>query len=108
MENEFKGTPGLWKVGASIWGVNNSNSSLAVWPDLHERNPICLLSPVFEATKQDEANAALIAAAPELLEACIEMLQMITKPDGIEQTLVVKKSFVSKWKRVIKKAIKTK
>lgn len=47
--------------------------SLAVWPDGVQigevAEPICLISPTDRTTEQDEANARLIAAAPELLEA---------------------------------------
>lgn len=47
--------------------------SLAVWPDSIQvgqiAEPICLVSPDVSVTEQDEANARLIAAAPDLLAA---------------------------------------
>lgn len=46
---------------------------MAVWPDQVEigqvAEPICLIAPMANYNDTDEANARLIAAAPDLLEA---------------------------------------
>lgn len=63
-----KYTPGPW-----VKGYSNFDGALAVWPIIpigpEEDFPICKVSPVENTTDQDHANANLIAAAPDLLEA---------------------------------------
>lgn len=60
---EFKGTPAPWiNVGG--------------WVDAEGNGIICSLSAVsMKPEDVDEANANLIAAAPELLEALIELTE---------------------------------
>lgn len=61
--------------------------SLAVWQDSVEvgqiAEPVCLIAPADTVNERDEANARLIAAAPELLETVKNLLGMI-KMCGIE------------------------
>jgi len=71
MENS-KHTPGPWKIGIA----KNQNNALAVFDSRAEvgNNPkdhrcICIVTEPEMADKEDEANAALIAAAPDLLKA---------------------------------------
>jgi hypothetical protein len=63
-----KYTPGPW-----VKGYSNFDGALAVWPIIpigpEEHFPICKVAPVENTTDEDHANANLIAAAPELLEA---------------------------------------
>lgn len=62
-------TPSPWHVGNSV------NGNMCIWGDLKHRQDgyfeccVCAVSPVSKITKIDDANARLIAAAPELLEA---------------------------------------
>lgn len=64
-----KHTPGPWHVGNSV------NGNMCIWGDLKHRQDgyfeccVCAVSPVSKITKIDDANAHLIAAAPDLLEA---------------------------------------
>jgi len=62
---ETKHTPGPWTFDCSP-------SSTIVWSDECGRSrEICKVTPRGEVTgSEGEANARLIAAAPELLEAC--------------------------------------
>jgi len=75
MEN--KHTPGPWKIGIA----KNQNNALAVFDSRAEvgNNPkdhrcICIVTEPEMADKEDEANAALIAAAPDLLKALKDCL----------------------------------
>ena len=77
---EFQGTKGKWEVvaqnetGALITGMNGNESICTVWGSVDEF----------------EANAKLIAAAPELLEALIEcsaFLNTVQSPDTSARNL---------------------
>jgi hypothetical protein len=62
--SEFKGTPGPWAVNdqrANGW----MNNAMYVGSDCTGQ----ILARVYNETNDEEANARLIAAAPELLEA---------------------------------------
>lgn len=67
---ETKHTPGPWKVGEKFYGVTNQ-TWICFTDDVFDYK----LATVYNGTKitndQVEANAKLIAAAPDLLEACI-------------------------------------
>jgi len=67
-------TPGPWSVGSSTVTINGAgHSALAIWPPKAKAGKrgkqICLVAPIYDWNETDEANARLIAAAPELLEA---------------------------------------
>ena len=65
---EFKGTKGEWKItGTEEQRTMINGSSIDVWWNLTS-------SDVLE--DEGKANAKLIAAAPDLLEACIHALEM--------------------------------
>ena len=72
-QTEQKHTPGPWETGALITNVE-------VWPD-GWNVPMCIAdcstkrSP--ESNEEKCANARLIAAAPDLLEACEESLRAL-------------------------------
>ncbi len=66
----MKHTPGPWRFERVIRGSNSQNDWLAIHP------------PHFyfagkQISKVDEANAHLISAAPDLLEACKKTLKLI-------------------------------
>lgn len=60
-------TPGPWKYGAERHAIPDAPILCYVVVDTNSNKYIA------SVTKDNEANAALIAAAPELLEACIQM-----------------------------------
>jgi len=65
--SEFKGTSGPWGVEASGYGsiiTKEGESMAAVWPQALSGTPF-----------PHEANARLISAAPDLLEACIRAFE---------------------------------
>lgn len=66
-------TPGPWRVAAGIV----DNPRLIVEDDIG--NPVCAMSlrGVYGDTVKMTANAALIAAAPEMLEALEAMVEMV-------------------------------
>lgn len=86
----FKGTPGPWFAGTQSDGSG--------WVDIYipsySRNPVASATPAApgdaEARRDHEtlANAHLIAAAPELLEALMQLVERISyyaelKEEGI-------------------------
>lgn len=64
--SEFKGTPGPWKVNTI--GQHWNNKSLTHIEVTFGVEGECVCDTVYEM-----ADANLIAAAPELLEACLRM-----------------------------------
>jgi hypothetical protein len=74
--SEMKYTPGPWRVEN---GVIQDHNALAVFgPREHTQpgypdNCICLVSPGDQVTEIDKANAAVIAAAPQMLDALMSI-----------------------------------
>jgi hypothetical protein len=62
-------TPGPWRVRGTNFGYTNCDVLGPPHPDGGDYAPICRAN--------SEANARLIAAAPELLEACKELVQSL-------------------------------
>lgn len=69
-----KHTPGPWKVGI------NGNDSLSIWTIAPSTNVVAVLHDV-PHENNTKANAHLIAAAPELLNACVAAFHYIFR-DG--------------------------
>lgn len=69
-----KHTSGPWIIGDSI-DKDTSERFLSVWPENLSTPAICRVSPKKDETDLDFANAKLIAAAPDLLEACQALLK---------------------------------
>ena len=94
--SEFKGTPGPWMVGCSSptrAEVNTANSSIAdVWNLHRDVNHV--------------ANAHLIAAAPELLEALV-MIRDADDDSGKDGLRRIPGAARSKIDRAIAKALNT-
>jgi hypothetical protein len=59
------------------WFVNNHNNEMKVRARNTMMGTICTINDIFES--EAEANAKLIAAAPKLLESCIELLSFIER-----------------------------
>lgn len=67
----MKHTPGPWQTGSD----NHGNGYYSEWLTI-ETSTFDLIAKTPEQkgiTAQDEANARLIAAAPELLQACLQV-----------------------------------
>ena len=90
---EFKGTKGEWEV---------KQDSFKVWIE----SPLWSVSEVYTKDTQEEqvANAQLIAAAPELLEALQDILELCDLED-YHGRLVVKDNKKQKARQAINKAL---
>ncbi|EMN1229820.1 hypothetical protein RCG72_004421 [Enterobacter roggenkampii] len=83
---EFKGTPGPWKVSrtgksiGSVSGGDDPSMLLVAWAEPYA-NPA-----------HQEANANLIAAAPDLLEALLSIVNMEYQPKDDESDNVYLKA----------------
>ena len=67
---ETKHTPGPWRIStANPFAVNTSEAGIATAHGIDAAN----YSEFFPSTEQAKANARLIAAAPELLEALLAL-----------------------------------
>jgi hypothetical protein len=77
-------TPGPWQIGYSQ--KSGEAEALAVWPpDMAEGETgaaICLVAPIGNITLKDEANAWLISAAPDMLEALAAALPYL---EGLQE-----------------------
>lgn len=71
--NEFKGTPGPWIMTSLPIELRNTDSAAAIYKDTRHGNEIgsALIADLSRSVgdEQSTANAHLIAAAPDLLEA---------------------------------------
>ncbi|MEY0558841.1 hypothetical protein [Providencia sp. PROV113] len=73
---EFKGTPGPWVIDEwSMTGINSESKHVALVNYSHHGLPNDVYGD------EHEANANLIAAAPELLEALIEIRKLVAHHD---------------------------
>jgi hypothetical protein len=96
---EFKGTKGEWKAtrNAAYWEVNawdeqGNKLSCAVWHfDFVKNKPI-------DNEEKAEANAKLIAAAPELLDALLFAINQDDYASGIgrKRFIVIAKTAIEK------------
>lgn len=63
-------TPGPWHLGTY---KRDEVNALAVWPESvkegHFGNPVCLVAPYDKIDERDEANAAILAQSPRMVEA---------------------------------------
>lgn len=113
--NKTKHTPGNWHVNKSMpgWGgvCISRRPESDYWNDGHVNiigdAPIAQVikgDPIWENTYPFEANAKLIAAAPELLEACMEMVKHLEETDF--DVCGTPDEMIKRWKAAIKKATK--
>ena len=87
-------TPGPWKqLEYDDWlYIGGDDMDLIEYDPVNEpyncevQNAVCVIGRVDDMTERDEANAALIAAAPDLLAACDDAVQalMLLSPDCLD------------------------
>jgi len=78
-------TPGPWHCGrgngeGAIFA--NNGKRLTIENGLHSLHPICHVQNTFG--KEDQANARLIASAPEMLEMCKLFEDCMANMDGMD------------------------
>ena len=83
---DSKYTPGPWRIGEYLIGQH-------AWEDRpdydraiygHDQVKIAVMEQWYKDGGESEANARLIAAAPELLEACQAAFRLLNDPDADE------------------------
>lgn len=93
---DFKGTKGKWKIGLSK--NNGEPTYLSVFPESAKVGEvgklICLVSQEDKINDYDEANAQLIATAPELLEVLSKLLSSYKE---LEDTMYGQGLTVNNW-----------
>lgn len=94
-----KHTPGPWKVSET---ADENNNEIIVYEAGHEKGAgIASVSPLpFYSSESQRANAQLIAAAPELLEVCRDLLEIVE----FEYANDPEPEDLTSWKRAIKAA----
>ena len=89
----FKGTPGPWQdEGVYIGSV--------YWPF-----QVAYVARFFAHEEQDECNAKLIAASPDLLSALQHLVEVYDDPAGKQWTTTSKKAAIAEAKAAIDKAL---
>ena len=106
-ETPLRHTPGPWITSGSIhWPYSTTRRVLnAIWgpPDHHQRRTrICIISR--RRKEESDANARLIASAPDLLAACKSLLEKLRERKGTEAEGRVSVSDVQRIKAAIAKA----
>ena len=89
-----KHTPGPWiESDCDDWSVDHDTAATVSWTAINARNGRAVALPVITGFNDDEltANARLIAAAPDLLEALLllhstQMNNHCHDPDDYENT----------------------
>lgn len=95
---EFKGTKGEWEL-LDDWSKGIDNHTIIVYSDYSEKS-ICEIELI---NSESNANAKLIAAAPELLEALDKAIDFLKQTTEYE--VMAKFRFkVKEFEEVIKKA----
>lgn len=79
---ETKHTPGPWRVAKMRAMTGPTEEMLAVEGGIETDAPERVARIGFEVTKTAEADARLIAATPELLEAAIELKDVCNRPSA--------------------------
>lgn len=89
--SEFKGTPGPWKTQFKKHAQLQDGSHVHVLTDAENFNIGLLSSWVndLDTRAEAEANAKLIAAAPELLAALDEILNLFTPAEQIGNRILI-------------------
>lgn len=83
-EYQFKGTPGKWKV--TKIGEANPMVNSCGFHELEPRMDIWFSNAhTVKSASEALANAHLIAAAPDLLEACVAALEVVDSREVYEK-----------------------
>ena len=103
---EFKGTKGSWRIASKkfesqfyvIHGFDSENSS--------REHQVCCINygahPIKEQLNKTQANAKLIASAPDLLELCL----LVYNSFGGGNVITFSKKDIEDFKQAIEKALK--
>lgn len=83
MADKAKHTPGPWATAVDIASLDGLTPSGSLCVTSETKQPgmrgnvgcVCVVSPPSNTTDEDQANAHLIAAAPDLLAACKASLE---------------------------------
>ena len=75
MSEQSKHTPGPWETFADLVWAPNAKANIAAASELRDTSHVSYTRPEIGSPNNAEirANARLIAAAPELLEACEQL-----------------------------------
>lgn len=83
--SEFKGTPGPWCISSDAWVTDND-----------EDMAVAKISYYNREIDTQTANAHLIAAAPELLEALMDIINMEYEPNESDTTYLKARKAIAK------------
>lgn len=84
-ELTFKGTDGKWDMTSLAMEIRNTDSAAAIYRDTQNGSTLICDVSRSPGDSEADANAKLIAAAPELLEAlihCKALLESSVIPGG--------------------------
>lgn len=99
--NEFKGIPGPWKFEAAGHRGSDGPTGFRVLPAAMRY----VIAELFDYGPEGEANAALIAAAPELLEALQGILDQVAIEEETERFSIELEALHERGRFAIAKAL---
>lgn len=100
----MKHTPGEWNIIKVYDGTSMQLITAAIYAHPRESVKICDMNPQNLCAGENEANANLIAAAPELLEACKYAQTYLESPEGEAPNGARLISTIEKLQQIIAKA----
>lgn len=105
---KFKGTKGKWQMTTCALECDHNSEAATIWGDSEYGEGACLIAHIDKSPGKEkaEANAKIIAAAPELLD-CLNgiTLSMKAHPDYVSGKNEEFIHYVEKAEKVINKAL---